>query len=115
MKKVKKLTPAQIEHQKYLKKMGVSKEQIKERKKTRPKPPSVFNTNYGKNYYDDKPTGGIVYDPVVRTVIGQGENETVAREIARKNNIALAMNEGGPRDLDYPEKVFPEGCILTRS
>lgn len=108
MSKKKQLQKAKNDHQKFLEKMGVSKKQLKDRKKV--KLESVYETNYGSRYYDDKPTGGIEYNPTRRHTIGTGENKSTMEEITRKNNLGSVMIDsqyGAPRDLGYIEKVIP--------
>lgn len=111
----KKINKIKKDHEKFLEKMGVSKKQLKGRKKI--KEISIFNTNYGERYYDDKPNGGISYTPKSRDIVSECENKTTMEEIARKNNIGMAMIDaqyGTPRDLGYAEKVLPKSMNLTK-
>ena len=98
----------------FLKKMGVTKQDIKDRKSKRPKG-EVFKTSYGKSYYDNKTNGGIEYNPVIKNNIDVCENKTTIDEINRKNNIGAAMIDaqyGTPRDLGYEEKTLPKRMKL---
>ena len=111
----KKVAKAKKEHEKFLEKLGVSKKQLKQRKKIKDK--SVFDTNYSKTYYDDKPNGGIEYNPKTNDIRSENENKSTMDEITRKNNIGLAMIDaqyGTPRDLGYSEKILPKAMSLTK-
>ena len=101
-----------LDHQKFLERMGVSKKQLKSRKKI--KTDSYFISGYADRYYEDKLNGGIEYTPKSPHIDVHNETPETRKEIHRKQTIGLAMIDAGtgPRDLDYPVKILPEQLKL---
>lgn len=96
----------QKQHEKYLKKMGISTI-VKKRKRSTYR----TNTNYAETYYENKINGGIEYNPVKKPPYINTDNEkpeTVnqLRKLQTMGSVMIDANTG-PRDLDYPVKEIP--------
>ncbi|AXH72525.1 MAG: hypothetical protein [Caudoviricetes sp.] len=96
------------DHEKFLEKMGLSKKQLKSKKKTRSNK-VIFEGGYADRYYDDKINGGIEYNPIKPKINESEETEKTIKELNRKKSIGLLNIDAstGPRDLDYPVKKLP--------